>query len=60
MTSSCDRERRSRLDGRADRSERIVLVQDGQAEDGNQRVARELLERAAVTGNDCRDLAEVA
>ena len=31
-----------------------------EAEDGDQRVAGELLERAAVTGNDGRDLAEVA
>ena len=55
-----DRERRARLDRRADCSERIVLVQDRQAEDGDESVARELLERAPVPGDDRRDLAEVA
>ena len=55
-----DRERRTRLDGRPDRAERVVLVQDGKAEDGDERVAGELLERAAVPRDDGRDLAEVA
>ena len=48
------------LPRRAHRTQRVVLVGDGYAEDGHHRVADELLDRAAVPLEDRAEICEVA
>ena len=60
-SSSFRTARRSRISSAArERPQRIVLVQDGSAEDGHHGVADELLDRAAVTLERGSHLVEVA
>ena len=54
-----DRERLARLDGGPHRPQRVVLVEHRKAEDGDERIAGELLERPTVPRDDRGDLPEV-
>ena len=54
-----DGERLAHLPGRSDGTQGVVLVQTGQAEDGHDRVADELLDRPPVSLEDGLHLAEV-